>query len=93
MRRLRRERAGSRGRGDLRQPGRSGQAADERRRGQRVQVGLPGEPRIDRLELPGCREEQGGRVGAVTGGERHLAAQQAHPGTQEHVRWSGFRPG
>jgi hypothetical protein len=46
----RRGRGGAGGRGDLGQPGCLRQAAHERRGGQRVQVGLAGQLRIDLFE-------------------------------------------
>ena len=71
-------------------PDRRGQAADEQRGGERLQVGLAGQPDVQRLELPGRAEQERGRVPAMTGGERDLRAQQVAAGTLQFIQRPGL---
>ena len=74
-------------------PDRRRQAADEQRGGERLQVGLAGQPDVQRLELLGRAEHERGRVTAMTRGERDLRAQQVAAGTLQFVQRPGLRHG
>ena len=77
--------------GDLAHPAAKSQAAGEYRGGQRVQVRLAGQLRVERLELAGRLQQQRGRVTAAAGGERDLAAQQVRPSPPEFIRRPSLR--
>jgi hypothetical protein len=68
-------------------------AAGEQRRGQRLQVGLPGQPRIERLKQPCRRQQQRRYVAAAAGCERDLAAQQRCLRALELIQRPGLRRG
>ena len=71
-------------------PDRRRQAADEQRGGERLQVGLAGQPDVQRLELLGRAEHERGRVTAMTRGERDLRAQQVAAGTLQFIQRPGL---
>ncbi len=70
----RRDRCAASGPCHLCQPDRAGQTRDVHRRGQGIEVGLPGQLRVERLKPPGRIEQERRPIDAVPGSERHLPA-------------------
>src|SRR4029077_4358712 len=61
--------------------------------GERVQVGLAGEPEIEWLETLGRGQQQQCRVVAPARGEGHLGAYQIGLGALQLVDWAGVGDG
>ena len=60
-------------------------------RPQSVQIGLAGQPGVERLQAPGRVEQQRRGVAAQARGVRDLPAQQVHPGAGELIQRPGLR--
>lgn len=63
----------------------SGESADDHRRHQCLEVGIAGQDRVQRLQLSGGCQEQGGRIPASSGGKRDLGAQQIRSSAEQLV--------
>ena len=74
-------------------PAPTGQTPCEHGCGQRFQVGLRGESRVEALEFLGCLEQERRSLAAAVRRKRDLGAQQVHPGPLELVERPSFSSG
>jgi hypothetical protein len=93
MRNRHRPGGGSGGSRDIEQINAAGQLAREESRAPRVEVGLPREGHVQRLESLGRREELGRSLSVGTRGGRDLPPQQVDSSARELVERSGLRRG
>ena len=90
---LRRWRRPAGGSSHLAQTAAGREAAAKRRGRKRIQVGLAGQPDVERLEPLGGREQQRGSVAAAVQRERDLSLEQVNPDPLELVERSRLRRG
>ncbi len=90
-RRTRRRARRAGGLSHLPQTAAAGQPASHQRGGKSLQVCTAGQQHVQRIKLPGRRQEQRRCVAAMPGSQRDLAAQQARPGALKLIQRPGLR--